>query len=286
MPVRRIPPLSFLLGLLGAAAACAQNAQVLTEQAVRHEHGEGMPRDLPQAATLYCRAARLGAPEAQYALGWMYANGRGVARSDATAGRLFALAAEQGHAQARNMLALTPPLAGAALPDCMAPDPPLLVDFEPEPEYVAASRSVRLLVDRLAPQFDIDPHFAMAVIAVESGFNAKAVSPKNAQGLMQLIPETAQRFRVKDTFDPEANIRGGLAYLQWLLACFEGNVQLVAAAYNAGEKAVASYGGVPPYAETRDYVQKIARLYRPASHPYRAGLAAGFLQTVGARKPR
>lgn len=286
MPARSAPPWPVLLGLLCAQPAAAQNAQVLTEQAVRQEHGEGVPRDPAQAALLYCRAARLGAPEAQYALGWMYANGRGVARNEATAGRLFALAAEQGHVQARNLLNLLPLRPGAALPECMAPDPPLLVDFEPEPDYVAASRSVRVLVEKLAPQFEIDPRFAMAVIAVESGFNAKAVSAKNAQGLMQLIPETAQRFRVKDTFDPEANIRGGLAYLQWLLACFEGDVQLVAAAYNAGEKAVTSYGGVPPFAETRDYVQKITRLYRPASHPYRPGLARGFLLPASLRKPR
>jgi soluble lytic murein transglycosylase-like protein len=127
---------------------------------------------------------------------------------------------------------------------------------------------VAILVDQLAPEYSIDPRLAMAIIAVESGFNAKAVSPKNAQGLMQLIPETAQRFRVKDAFDSEQNIRGGLAYLRWLLAYFQGDVALVAAAYNAGEKAVDRHGGVPPYLETQNYVRRVSQLYNKAIHPY------------------
>jgi soluble lytic murein transglycosylase-like protein len=87
---------------------------------------------------------------------------------------------------------------------------------------------------------------------------------------MQLIPATAQRFNVRDSFNPEQNIRGGMAYLRWLLASFRGDVSLVAAAYNAGEQAVLRYGGVPPYAETRDYVLKVKRLYRHAIHEYPA----------------
>jgi soluble lytic murein transglycosylase-like protein len=112
----------------------------------------------------------------------------------------------------------------------------------------------------------------MAFIAVESGFNVQATSVKNAQGLMQLIPETAQRFGVKDAYKAEDNIKGGLAYLRWLLAYYEGNVELVAAAYNAGEGAVDKYKGVPPYAETRIYVKKIAKLYNNATHPYQDNL--------------
>ena len=112
----------------------------------------------------------------------------------------------------------------------------------------------------------------MAVISVESGFNVRAVSPKNAQGLMQLIPETAQRFRVKNAFDPAENIKGGMAYLQWLLAFFKGDVSLVVAAYNAGERAVERYRGIPPYPETRDYVRKIKQLYKKPIHPYQPNL--------------
>jgi soluble lytic murein transglycosylase-like protein len=89
---------------------------------------------------------------------------------------------------------------------------------------------------------------------------------------MQLIPETARRFRVKDAFNAEDNIKGGVAYLQWLLAFFKGDVPLVAAAYNAGERAVEKYRGIPPYPETRDYVRRITALYRKTSHPYRQNL--------------
>ncbi len=250
-----------------AHAACAQNAATLIEQAQRLEHGEGVARDLDQAAALYCRAARLGAPEAQYALGWMYANGRGVAHDDGMAWRLFGLAAEQGHAAGARMQALLPAAPGAALPACMAPEPALVLDEEgPAPDLGAAAQRVRPLVERLAPAFGLDPDLVMAIIAVESGFNPQSVSGKNARGLMQLIPATAQRFNVRDSFNPEQNIRGGMAYLRWLLANFRGDVTLVAAAYNAGEQAVQRYGGVPPYAETRDYVLKVKRLYRRSFH--------------------
>ncbi len=258
--------------LLAAAAllpqAAAQNAATLTDRALQLEHGEGVARDPAAAAALYCRAARLGAPQAQYALGWMYANGRGVAHDDGAAWRLFALAAEQQHPAAQRMLALLPAAPQAALPACMAPEPALLLeDDSPAPDYVAAARTVRPLVEKLAPGFGIDPELAMAIIAVESGFNARAVSPRNAQGLMQLIPETAQRFGVRNSFNAEQNIRGGLAYLRWLVARFSGDVRLVVAAYNAGEQAVEQYRGVPPYAETRDYVRKVTSLYRTQHHP-------------------
>jgi soluble lytic murein transglycosylase-like protein len=108
----------------------------------------------------------------------------------------------------------------------------------------------------------------MAIIRTESNFNPGAVSPKNAQGLMQLIPETAERFNVRKPFDPEQNIRGGMAYLRWLLAYFKGNVALVAAAYNAGEGAVNRYAGVPPYAETKGYVRRIRELFQKDEHPF------------------
>ena len=91
---------------------------------------------------------------------------------------------------------------------------------------------------------------------------------------MQLIPETAERFGVKKVFNPAENIRGGLAYLQWLLAFFEGDVPLVLAAYNAGERAVEKYRGIPPYAETRNYVKKITSVYRSANHSFDPGVVA------------
>lgn len=254
-----------------AHAACAQNAATLFEQAQRLEHGEGVARDLDQAAALYCRAARLGAADAQYALGWMYANGRGVAHDDGMAWRLFSLAAEQGHAAGVRMQGLLPATPGAPLPACMAPEPALELELGPDPaELAPAARHWLPLVEKLAPQYGIDPPLAMAVIAVESGFNQYAVSPRNAQGLMQLLPTTAMRFCAKDSFNAEQNLRAGLAYLRWLLTRFSGDVRLVTAAYNAGEQAVDNYGGVPPYAETRQYVQRVGRLYGKASHPFSA----------------
>jgi hypothetical protein len=124
-----------------------------------------------------------------------------------------------------------------------------------------APAHVRSIVNKLAPKYDLDPRLVLAVIAVESNFQAAAVSPKNAQGLMQLIPGTAKRFGVQDPFNPSDNIRGGMLYLRWLLKAFNGNLSLALAGYNAGEKAVERYKGVPPYDETRQYVEKIHKLY-------------------------
>jgi soluble lytic murein transglycosylase-like protein len=103
-----------------------------------------------------------------------------------------------------------------------------------------------------------------AVIAVESDYDAKAVSPKGAQGLMQLMPATAQRFGVANPFDPRENVRGGALYLKWLLDLFGGDLQLAIAGYNAGEQAVIRAGyRVPPYAETQKYVPRVmSRLQR------------------------
>ncbi|KQV59019.1 MULTISPECIES: lytic transglycosylase domain-containing protein [unclassified Duganella] len=270
-----------------AHAACAQNAATLYEQAQRLEHGEGVARDLEQAAALYCRAARLGAPEAQYALGWMYANARGVAHDDGMAWRLFGLAAGQGYAAGTRMQALLPAAPGAALPACMAPEPALELDLAlPTPDYRAATPQLRALVDKLAPEYEIEPALALAVIAVESGFNHSAVSPRDARGLMQLIPATASRFCVLDAFNPEQNLRGGLAYLRWLLARYSGDVTLATAAYNAGEQAVDQYGGVPPYDETRAYVRRIGKLYGKSSHPVTAAAPERCVHRIAIRARR
>jgi len=103
----------------------------------------------------------------------------------------------------------------------------------------------------------VSPAMALAVMAVESAGRADAVSSAGAQGLMQLIPATAERFGVADPFDPAQNIAGGIAYLDWLLREFDGDPLLALAGYNAGEGAVRRNGGVPPFAETRDYVPKV-----------------------------
>ena len=135
-------------------------------------------------------------------------------------------------------------------------------------------RKVMEIVLKLAPEYGVYPRLAMAIIRTESNFNPGAVSPKNAQGLMQLIPETAERFNVRKPFDPEENIRGGLAYLRWLLAYFKGDVALVAAAYNAGEGAVNRFAGIPPYAETQGYVRRILDIFKQDEHPFDSSVTA------------
>lgn len=245
----------------------SEGANALYMLAVQYEHAEGIPQDKQEAAELYCQAAKLGHAEAQYALGWMYANGRGVPRDDGIAAKLFAMAAEQGHVHAQNMMRYIRVSSESEFPIC------LLInanDYNLEPDYwlKLTGDSIYRLVNKLAPQYDVDPELVFAIISVESAFNVQAVSPKNAQGLMQLIPETAERFQVKDVFDAEENLRGGMSYLRWLLAFFKGDVTLVAAAYNAGEGAVERHQGIPPYPETINYVQKIQALYNKLSHPY------------------
>ncbi len=261
----------------GSAGNAELNPRALIASAIQYENAEGVPRDYDKAAALYCKAAKLGDADAQYALGWMYANGRGVPRDDAVAAQIFSLAADRGHPGAQTMRRFTMSAATAALPRCLLPDATTVLLYDPAnsaktlgPAMDAAyfKGPIYTTVKKLAERSGVDPKLVMAVILVESGFNPRAVSPKNAQGLMQLIPETAQRFQVKDAFDPEQNIRGGIAYLKWLLSYFRGDVALVAAAYNAGEGTVQKYRGVPPYPETQRYVMRIAQLYQKASHPY------------------
>lgn len=111
---------------------------------------------------------------------------------------------------------------------------------------------------------DLSPALVLSVIAVESGGRADATSSAGAEGLMQLIPDTASRFGVTDSFNPAQNIKGGVAYLQWLMREFDGDPILALAGYNAGEGAVRKYAGVPPFAETRAYVPKVLAAWRIA----------------------
>lgn len=128
-----------------------------------------------------------------------------------------------------------------------------------------AKQVISSIVSDVAHELEVPVHLLHAVISVESGYDAKAVSPKGAQGLMQLMPATARRFGVVDPFDPRDNVRGGALYLKWLLDLFSGDLSLAIAGYNAGEQAVIQAGyRIPPYAETQRYVPRVmGRLQRP-----------------------
>jgi soluble lytic murein transglycosylase-like protein len=122
--------------------------------------------------------------------------------------------------------------------------------------------ALRALSAEAALRHGLDERLVLAVIAVESGFDPAAVSPKGAQGLMQLMPATAASLGVADAFDPAANVDGGARHLRSLLSRYGGDLRRALAAYNAGAGAVARHGGVPPYRETRAYVESVLRRYR------------------------
>jgi transglycosylase-like protein with SLT domain len=133
---------------------------------------------------------------------------------------------------------------------------------EIRPAAAFGSAELLELAAAAAYRHGLDPALVSAVVAVESGFEPQAVSPKGAQGLMQLMPRTAREMGVADPFDPAANLDGGSRYLSSLVARYDGDLTRALAAYNAGMGAVARHGGVPPYAETRRYVRKVLGRYQ------------------------
>jgi len=120
-------------------------------------------------------------------------------------------------------------------------------------------------VDRFSRANDLSPALVKAIIKAESNGERFAVSPKGAQGMMQLMPFTSKRLKVSDPFDPVENIEGGVKYIKELFGVFRGNLVHTVAAYNAGPEAVRKYGGVPPYKETRQYVKRVLDYYRQYS---------------------
>ena len=219
--------------------------------ALRYEHGEGVLRDPARAIELYCDAASDNDPRAYLNLGWMYAMGRGVPHDDAKAVGWWRKAANMGIPQATNLLQLMRHVSPAADSACDLP----------RRQKSHLTEQLRELIKRHADREKLDERLVTAVIWVESAFDPRAISPKNAKGLMQLMPVTAVRFGVKDPFDPEQNIQAGTRYLRVLLDHFSGNLTLALAAYNAGEDAVDRYADIPPISETRNYIKKINRLY-------------------------
>ena len=263
----------------------------LTELASKYEHARGYRRDYGRARQLYCAAARLGHQPAQLRLAWMYANGLGAPQDKDLAAAWLRVAAANGDLTTRKFLAYVgepsverkprctyesryDAYAIASIPDRMQSggrrritaaefSGPHYADGRTDPTF----KQIVSWVRALAPDYGLDPDLVLAVIKAESNFDPRAHSPKSAHGLMQLIPSTADRFGVEDITNPVQNLHGGMAYLRWLLAYFQGDLRLALAGYNAGEKAVEQYLGIPPYRETRNYVRKVIQAYGRPNHP-------------------
>ncbi|MGC8794520.1 MAG: lytic transglycosylase domain-containing protein [Bryobacteraceae bacterium] len=148
-----------------------------------------------------------------------------------------------------------------------------------EPRRPAAVLGLEDYIEEVAARYNLDPVLVQAVIEVESGYDPAAISPKGAVGLMQLMPQTARRMGVRDSFNPWENIEGGVRYLKYLLALFNGDKRRALAAYNAGEGAVFRYGDIPPYPETLAYVYRVGKKLGEQRR------AAGQQQAKGAAAP-
>jgi soluble lytic murein transglycosylase-like protein len=185
------------------------------------------------------------------------------------------------------MLAVAVAMEGAVA-SVVRPDPRtgrLVRSVVAPPRAVSSKSELATTVERVAHENQLSPELIHSVIAVESGYNANAVSPKGALGLMQLIPSTAERFGVSDAFDPADNIQGGARYLKYLLDLYSGNDSLALAAYNAGEAAVARYGGIPPYPETQNYVEQVRHRLGTANSREETGSAAAAVQARESQPP-
>jgi soluble lytic murein transglycosylase-like protein len=186
-----------------------------------------------------------------------------VVRSDARTGKLVRSVVVS--ARAVNERTITPsviaprPVPSAA--NAAQPDAPVPV-------------GINQLVESIAAEQSLPPQLIHAVIKTESNYNSHAISPKGALGLMQLIPSTALRFGVSHMFDPAENIQGGARYLKYLLELYGSNYPLALAAYNAGEAAVAKYNGIPPFAETQNYVVQVKNNWEKLAAAERAKQAS------------
>ena len=134
--------------------------------------------------------------------------------------------------------------------------------FRPTRRTTQGEKLFRSIIRTAAVKYQVDPALIHAIILAESSYNPRAISKKGAKGLMQLMPSTAAALGVKDAFDPEHNVNGGVKYLRHLLDHFGGDLQLSVAAYNAGIHKVKKYNGIPPFKTTRSYVKKVFQYYR------------------------
>lgn len=231
------------------------------EQGRAAETGKGVSRNLWQAVRLYCDAATMGGPEAYFRIGRLLATAPGSMRNPRLANAYLAMAASLGSHEALKYY--DPQQGNADLEgDCPAAGGMDYADsgFDVDAylrKQSAAKQQIAGLIRKVATKNHMNVQFALAIAMAESNLDPTAVSPSNAQGVMQLIPATQERFGVTRPFDPEQNIKGALAYIRWLEKRFAGDWRLVAAAYNAGEGAVDRHNGIPPYAETQQYVRRV-----------------------------
>ena len=231
------------------------------EQGRAAETGKGVSRNLWQAVRLYCDAATMGGPEAYFRIGRLLATAPGSMRNPRLANAYLAMAASLGSHEALKYY--DPKQGNAELEgDCPAAGGMDYADsgFDVDAylrKQSAAKQQIAGLIRKVATKNHMNVQFALAIAMAESNLDPTAVSPSNAQGVMQLIPATQERFGVTRPFDPEQNIKGALAYIRWLEKRFAGDWRLVAAAYNAGEGAVDRHNGIPPYAETQQYVRRV-----------------------------
>ncbi|MDX7876639.1 lytic transglycosylase domain-containing protein [Aeromonas veronii] len=223
--------------------------------------------NLQKAIALYCVAASTGNPEGYFRIGRLLATGPASVRSAKMANSYLAMAIRLGNQQASRYY--NPRVGNAPMGDQCGvgmrggqgsyfalPSTPFNVEA-----YLArqspGKQKLATMLRHAAKRHQVDVRLVLAIAIAESNLESRAVSAKNAQGVMQLIPETQQRFGVTQPFDPAQNIKGGVSYLKWLDRHFDGDWVLISAAYNAGEKAVERYGGIPPYDETREYVKRV-----------------------------
>ena len=153
-------------------------------------------------------------------------------------------------------------------------------------EAAVSPRGINEAIKAISATQSLPPELVHSVIKVESNYNPLAISPKGAQGLMQLMPATARRFGVANAFDPVDNIQGGAKYLKYLLDLYKGNYELALAAYNAGEGAVEKYGAVPPYPETLNYLVQVGRQFQKNSTAAASGRARPQLPKRWKLSPR